>query len=437
MGREFTYEDWAKLGESRRKDASSPFFSRSYAGYSGSQLETILATVAQDKTSIFDPMAGQAYALSTLTWLGHDVWLNDYNAALMLLAWLRSRAVQAEFEELRAEFVRWLSELHLGKEEGEAAGGPMEFNESWVSGRTATCLHALKKHLSPTPVRQMLEDEPAHRRDLFRLAAVVLAARRVTTYTKSDNRTWLKKGGVDRRPNLKNEIITELENLSSWRAGLLQRLGDDLFDRSSGNAFLTSTPSKSLPSEFARDCHVGICSPPYANRLDYSAMWAPEISVLSEISDACGIEELKERQVAANVTRNRTPSYDAIGILPEQVVTALKGISSSSEYASNSYYYPYFANFALDLHWSMTAAIAAGSHCGTWILFLRDTARKDVLLESHLIIDGVFEGAGYKRDEASNLSVLRSHVGVARRNYARAGLHGLAQREWTLIYSKG
>lgn len=68
----------------------SPFFSRSYGGYTAAQ-ETFFrqALGPLDQHSILDPMAGQGFALCRLSWQGIRVSLGDLNPATLLLAVLR------------------------------------------------------------------------------------------------------------------------------------------------------------------------------------------------------------------------------------------------------------------------------------------------------------------------------------------------------------
>jgi len=129
----FTYKDWISLGK-KNGTPSAPFFKRSYAGYSVKQMEKIANLMEQQRYSVFDPMAGQAYGLSTLTWLGHDVYLNDYNPALMLLAWLRTREVMLRYDELKSNYISWLNSVDFSRDvEDNQFVDKLDYQDSWLA----------------------------------------------------------------------------------------------------------------------------------------------------------------------------------------------------------------------------------------------------------------------------------------------------------------
>ncbi|QIZ79088.1 hypothetical protein [Thalassovita gelatinovora] len=399
-------------------------------------MKTIAANIRQKKLSVFDPMAGQAHAISSLTWLGHDVWLNDYNPALILLAWLRSRAVLNDLEILLHRYLDWLSGVELPSfDSGTNRDTAIEFHQGWIAPHVQDGLFEYANQLDGRSIGELFQDESNCRDELFKWASVVLAARRLVTYSKSDNTTWLKPGGLIRHTDIKKEIIQELEKLATWRREKTDRFGSSVFSSSESIASFSVSEAKNLKIDFARNADVVVCSPPYANRLDYSAMWAPELKVFEMLSDDSIFQQVKEAQIASTVTKGRQFHESDLDAIATDVSRSLKEIRDSKEYASIGYYYPYFANFCLDLHKSILSAAAASASAKMWLVFIRDTTRKDTLVESHRVVEFALEQAGFRRTDDTEFDIVRSHIGVARKGYAKQTLHGLAQREWSLIFT--
>ncbi len=84
----------------------SPFFRRSYGGFTDRQIEFYSKYLdPARKQIIFDPMGGQAVALSSLAWQGHKVWVGDINPALSFMASLRDPSLVQQRAHL-AEYLR-------------------------------------------------------------------------------------------------------------------------------------------------------------------------------------------------------------------------------------------------------------------------------------------------------------------------------------------
>lgn len=435
------YASWLNLGKGKPRNSTSPFYSRIYAGYSAAQLECIVRHIAEGggRLPIFDPMAGQAFALSTLSWFGHEVRINDINPAPLLLAWLRSASVLHNINVRISEFKIWLNDLkpkidrlHLEHKKN------IPFITGWLSESMIAQLQlygslasAGAENLSLSAISEWDE------RILFRLAVIVLAARRITCYSQSDNRTWLKPGGLDNKPMLSEAIIQELEIFQQSRLADEYYSRTGLFNDAAENKLTISCAdvSRTELAKLADPC-ITITSPPYANRLDYSVMWAPELWVLSTAIPIIDRETIKTNQIGTTRIRNRVIDPDILSQLPASTREELRQIERSSEYASKSYYYPFFVQFALDLFSGLQHGVAAAPLSEKWIIFIRDTTRKDVMFSSHAICESVMESCGFKRREVDDLQIIRSHVGLMRRSLSKSSVYGLAQREWWLIFDR-
>lgn len=435
-----SYEGWLKLGQRKPAATVSPFYSRIYAGYTKSQLESIIGHIASTggRYPVFDPMAGQAFGLSTLSWFGHKVRINDINPAPLLLAWLRSGPVLSNIATLAKEYKAWLSSVKgILDSQHRAGSGRIEFITGWLSPEMVAQLE-LYGNLATNSSRSVSLNNLSSLDStlLFRLAVAVLAARRITCHMQSDNRTWLKPGGLNNKPALSQAITEELDVLLSCQ--LVQHSHDQLglFKTEASSLEITCADvAHNHLSRFEHQC-IGVTSPPYANRLDYSVMWGPELWVISTILSSVSREVIKRDQIGTVQVRKDDALEDGIQHLPQNTQLELSQIRESNAYASKRYYYPFFRQFALDLHAGMQHSVEATPHALKWLVFIRDTTRKDVLFSSHAICESIMEAKGFVRRTENDLQIVRSHVGLLRRSKAQTAVYGLAQREWWLVFER-
>lgn len=434
------YIDWLSLGQQKPANTTSPFYSRIYAGYSKNQLSCIVENIAQSggKLPIFDPMAGQAFALSTLSWFGHDVRINDINPAPLLLAWLRSGQVFSKFSQYASTYSKWLKSksTQLDSLHSEQ-NGKISFVTSWLSESMSAQLklygHLATDRDSDFSLREFGSIDPDI---LFRLAMVVLAARRITCYMLSDNRTWLKPGGLVNKPPLSQALQEELTVLSKCKLldDFYSRVG--LFGHCHGSVQISNSDITSNELGIIQEECIGITSPPYANRLDYSIMWAPELQVISSALPKIDQQLIRDNQIGTTRIKDNN-NFSELTNLPHATQEELTQIRDSKAYASKSYYFPFFYQFAIDLKTGIENSIKSAPNATRWLIFIRDTARKDVLFSAHGICESVMQESGYHRQSVDDLQIIRSHIGLLRRSRSRSTIHGFAQREWWLSFERG
>ena len=97
-------------------------------------------------------------------------------------------------------------------------------------------------------------------------------------------------------------------------------------------------------------------------------------------------------------------------------------------------HYPFFANYALSLSELDPHVAEKVRRHGRIIVFVRDTTRKDFLLEVGRLVEAVLRARGF-RQLGKHQTVIRHHVGMMRRA-SPATVYGLAQREWWLAFEK-
>jgi hypothetical protein len=403
-----------------------PFDSRSYGGLSSEQINFLEPYVKKARGLILDPMAGQAHYLSQLACKGKQVYLGDLNPGPLLLASLRDPQFICSARKLKRLLLAVLDSPRSPIRESKPS-----YCGDWISESSRLQLleyvSALGLSRLGNPMSTSFWTAPI--KDRFAMAIPVLAARSISCYTASDNLTWLKKGGLQTKYDIYPILVCALQRWYEYA----QELSHSNFD-----------PSGELHVEYMNPVigHFGACpkpnliitSPPYANRLDYTRLWAPELEVLATM---LGFDStvIKTHQIGSTVVHGRKPSDVAVAELPSIIQKVLAQIRSDNLYASESYYYPFFTNYALAMLRTFTALgrkLARGGHI---VVFVRDTSRKDVLFPAGVLVETVLRNVGVKTLVEKREVFVRNHVGLRRRN-AQVGSHGLAQREWWIVMRK-
>lgn len=410
----------------------SPFYSRVYGSYSRAQevfYRSYIGTVRGCK--VLDPMGGQGYALSTLAWEGADVHIGDLSPAPLLLGFLRSPNVMRHARRLASTTRRKLVKL------GKRRSIVKRFCDDWIPDSIKEDLYrymdifALERYGNPFETASRFWDAPLEAR--FAACLPIIAAREYVCFRTSDNCTWNKKGGLQRVHSIREPLLNALDlwereaarTVAHYQNGAVGNLRIETID-------VTSDQTRRLGAY-----DMIITSPPYANRMDYSQFWAPELETLCAMYEYQS-HALKTEQIGSTVVHGKLASISELKRLPVAIKRALDNIRTAPEPYSENYYYPFFAEYAV----SLSRAIRNVCHHlrigGKLIVFVRDTHRKDVLFETGLLVRCVVESVPGMRNltRTHPPRVVRSHVGLLGRNTTRPSLHGLAQREWWLAFER-
>lgn len=406
----------------------APFYSRAYGGFTKAQEAFFLERLGNYRRKvILDPMAGQGFAISRLAHQGAHVWMGDLNPAPLLLAFLRSPQAIASRHELAAHaegVLRRVSKRHSRLQRQMTC-------DDWLAPSIKADLDEYARLIgiglfeNPYHTDGSFWDSPLN--VLFSAALAVLAARQLVCYRTSDNVTWLKPGGAVRESRIVAPIKAAL---TAWLS-YAEAAAECLEDAGTLNVYRADVRTREL--ERFPKAHFVVTSPPYANRLDYSRMWAPESEVLSFMCGASS-EKFKANQLGSTVVRglNGTLSVES---LPGFVRSALEEIKCDPAAYSSSYYYPFFLNYALSLSTALRCICNRVRSKGTVIVFVRDTARKDVMFPTNRLVSAMFRQKGQFELVDKQRHIVRHHIGFIRKNAAR-GLFGLAQQEWWLVFRK-
>ncbi len=411
-------------------EVALPFFSRAYGGFTREQQEYLRTQIGRPAGKrIFDPMAGQAFSLSRLALEGAHVDLGDHNPAPLLLAFLRSPTVIRDADRLADWFLGVVDGIRNRRKPRKD-----RFVPNWLAPEIAGQLHefglSVGLGLFANPFSSTSEFWNSDDRLRFAAALVVMAARRLVCCRKTDNVTWLRPGGFSRKKDITSVLRTTLKEwlcFAEESQGALKEHG-----LGSLNLHLLDL-QVTLPPIPKPDWIV--TSPPYANRLDYTRLWAPEMSVLAAVCNTTA-PAITERMIGTNVVHGIDFSPEEERRLPKEIRTALAQIQQDPAKYSANYYYPFFRNYAVSLACAMRhLADVVATHTSV-LVFVRDTVRKDILFPTANLVKRILTSkqCGLKCIGAEK-TIIRHHIGFLRKASSR-GVFGLAQVEWWLSFQR-
>lgn len=414
----------------------SPFFHRNYGGFTHQQKEFYESIIKIDTVkTVLDPMAGQGYLLSKLCRDNFEVWLGDINPAPLFLASLRDPKFIVNRDWIYKYTNNFLANLASVPEARENIR--YKYEDGWIIDPIR---HDLEKYAGFLEIASIFDFGNLQnfcQEDIFKkfLAFLpILAARELTTYHESDNKTWLMPGGLIRETGIIAPLTNALEKWYEY-ANNIANQNQTGYTNSSLNVSYMNVEHGDFGLSPNPDAIV--TSPPYANRLDYTRMWYPEM-VVSSILFNIDIRKIKDNQIGSTVVSKKQFSIHDIYSLPTKTQDALEEIRKDrTSKASETYYYPFFANYAISLR---KALINLGDKLrdgGYLIIFIRDTVRKDVLFSASTLVEDVLKENCKFSHIRTNNEIIRNHVGLLRNKGLKPSVYGIAQRESWLAYKKG
>ena len=396
---------------------AGPFWKRVYGSYSSTQVKRASEVLSGLSRPVLDPMCGSAGQLPAIITQGLSVVGWELNPAVCALARLRVPVATGV-----RQTVRRLLRSVLSRRRWRLRAEPGVFVDGWLSNASAELLREFRSR-----VRLVCGDrDESNRRPSEILCAMpILAARSIALHSESDNISWLKPGGIQREVDLREVLRASLEAWIDWQA----RRFDSVPVTSAGRLDVSVADARS--AVLSAPPGGILWSPPYANRLDYTRLWGPEGAVHEAIEGRSCMAEVRDSSVGTNSIGSWRPSPGDLSVLPSVVRVALDAIRTDSAKASDSYYFPFFAKYALDLHAAASNIERQLGADSRGIVFVRDTPRKDVLFPTTELIVHVFRKPG--RRVYVEETVIRGHIGLRRRGSHRS-LQGLAQRETAIVW---
>jgi hypothetical protein len=410
----------------------SPFFRRSYGGFTAGQIQFYSNCIDLSKPkTIADPMGGQGVALAQLAWAGHNVWLGDINPALSFLAALRDPAVMMNHKDLATELRSKLSIIQRRRRSVRK----LEFVDDWFPPsirddlRDFGAMVSLPLFDDPFAFDTKFWNMPVQSQ--FEIGIILLSARSIACTRSTDNPTWARPGGLARETRIAPAVRRTLDVYEEY---VLRNI-DRLSIKQIGKITVRRTNvAKAAIAEFPM-ANAIITSPPYANRLDYTKLWAPETEALGVMCNR-STGEIRKDQIGSTVMKGRLAEIEANPRpLPEVAERALRRIQKDKAASSGNYYYPFFRSYAEDLTAGLLTTAGRVRKRGIMVVFVRDTVRKDILFPTGQIVTDVLKGQCGFDLVSEHQEIIKGHVGQLRQQ-ASSGLFGLAQQEWWLAFQR-
>jgi hypothetical protein len=404
---------------------AAPFTSRAYGGFSRAQALFISELIPDvSGLKIADPMCGQAVLAATWAHAGAHLFVADVSPGPLALAALRAPELVTRRDVL-AE--RLCDTLGIFCSRHPRTPPVSDFDsmapdiDDWLRPDIRADLALFGELIGLHDASDL--PKAFRGRDTFRRFAIgicALAARHLTTFRLSDNITWLRPGGLAAPIAFDAALRNALAEWTRWAAGIC-------LSQPRGSMAL----SLAVITEYAeKGFDAIVTSPPYANRLDYKRMWAPETSVVRALVRR-GLHD-----VGPFIGTNTVEQVDVTQLrrLPRSVREALRSIQHHPAWGSSWYYYPFFAKYAVDLDAACRHIAGLLRRKGIAVIFGRDTIRKDTLFPTADVVVHAMRSSGCdvaRRERA----IIRSHIGNMRMS-RDIGLYGRAQREWWLVLRK-
>jgi len=263
---------------------------------------------------------------------------------------------------------------------------------------------------------------------VFDIGIILLAARELSCYRSTDNRTWLRAGGRMRHIRIKKAVEHALDCWVHYARTVAEKpMSDGTLD------VARMDPSQDSFGDCPKPSAI-VTSPPYANRLEYTRMWGPETEVLAAICEKSTLD-VRRRQMGTTLVKEQCLRELGLEGLPKQIQQVLEAIRDDAAKYSASYYYPFFQMYAQSLSASIRNMANKLRKRGVMVVIVRDTVRKDQLFATSQLVSDILVGEFGFEAMKSVRKVVKGHVGQLRQK-SQSGVYGLAQLEWWLSFRK-
>ena len=407
----------------------SPFYSRTYGGYTLGQVEFIREQIGNlSGKTILDPMGGQAFEVSTWPREGAKVWLGDIDPSLLILASMRSPTSIKNRDEYREALLSKLRAVNRKRMKCTA----LRNVDNWIAPSIAEDLNELSKRIGvglfADPYKFSSDFWRENPQAVFEIGVILLAARELSCFRSTDNRTWLRAGGRMRHIRVKEAVEHALECWMDYARTVAEA------PWSNGTlAVCRMDPSQDSFGDCPKPSTI-VTSPPYANRLEYTRMWGPETEVLATICGK-GTRDLRRRQMGTTLVKEQSLRELGLDGLPKNIQQVLMAIRDDGAKYSASYYYPFFQMYAQSLSASLRNMANKLRRRGVMVVIVRDTVRKDQLFATSQLVSDILIDEFEFESIKSVRKVVKGHVGQIRKK-SQSGVYGLAQLEWWLSFRK-
>jgi hypothetical protein len=302
-----------------------------YAAFDKETINELLDQLSQ-RAPILDPMAGYGSLLDACSRKGISSVSVEISVPLYLWQLVRNPALSKSLTHI-------IDGLQKNKRDWPSALERAEVSDQWFVDDALKILKRLVEMASRFVPRYALPEGQS----IHALAAAVIipfCGRLACCTQSSNNPTWVKKGGMVVFADWQSDFLIYLESLKAYLSDIIGYAVPGMI-----HSVILGDCRQIHPQE--APFRSMVTSPPYPNRMDYHAMFGPEISFCS----ALGFREIKpvpsDQIIGSTAVRNtvvRLPDSDSARDFLDYVKNKSASLPGTV-YDNKMYYYPYFANY--------------------------------------------------------------------------------------------
>lgn len=372
---------------------------KEYASFRPDIVKYFVTEVLPNSKTILDPMAGTSQLIPYVEYLGLTAYFNDilplffyvnraktFKTCRTILT-LQKRNSQFLGRELRKCLVK------LEKKR-------LIISEKWIHDDVLEgLLHAWQKSND-------YEENLGH----FLKAIIILCVRSYTSTSPSPkNTTWYKPGGMTSGKKLIEVIKEQIEKIFSY----YNNYYPDIENIKGGDCQFLIKDASSL--NLKKEIDTILTSPAYANRYDYTVMYAPELYFLYKADPQIDPPNLKKTILASNSVEDYSTLENDLDILSKKAPKTrafLSEVEKRGLKRENKYYLRYFCKYYSNLYNIFDNLLSLLSARGAIYIVVQNNIHRGELNSMDEFMTEYFSMQGLKVENVFNK--LRMHQG--RRN---------------------
>lgn len=311
---------------------------KEYASFRPKVVEYFVSEVLPKSRVLCDPMAGTSPLIPYISYQGVTAHFNDI---LPLHACINAAKTYQTYRALRKGKDDWVkfASKELSHRLRRLRRKRLLVSDMWMHDDTVEgLLYAWGK---------ADEHEPLIRG--FLKAVIILCVRPLSTASAAPtNTTWYRPGGVSSEKDIRDIIVEKVSKLKSYYEYYYEP-GEGI---RGGRCYFSTQDARTIQLKGKRQVDTIVTSPPYANRYDYTTMYAPELYFLWKAGLKVELAELKQRVLASNVVKDYVdPEEDLATLASKAPKTArfLRDVDEKGKETSR-YYLRYFAKYYANLY---------------------------------------------------------------------------------------
>lgn len=352
-----------------------------YAGYAEQFVSDVLATLAKPSSLILDPWNGSGTTTLVAQRDGYQSVGVELNPVMAIHAAAKSLALTLDSQEVLARANCLVNTAHhIILPTVEPTSPILEY----VNIEPLRALLSIKEAISQLPDEEYLPEffkniaatdtdaKPFSKFKPFFTSALFQVLRKVGTFSKASNPTWLTRDKADHAPDRETVIELFLATVKTMLNDLsllaIQAKSIAAFAAVAGN-------SKALPLADST-IDLIITSPPYCTRIDYTYATKPELLLLGH--SKASFDHLRRANMGAPVIADKSI------VVNEQwgpsCMRFLNAVKNHTTKAAKSYYLPNYLQYFRDAEYCMQQVKRVLKAGGQAVIVVQSSYFKDVAL---------------------------------------------------------